>query len=149
MIDWKVEDHAARAWLIAEVFGTFPGYLPDAQRQLVDKIRTYHLQTEAFDRTLDGREFDGIWFPCDAERGRSNLFAVAVCKQLGLNLSSRDFREANKLYVNSGQLDRDLAALPWPRRDATMSVSRADGGVRGGAAPERGCLSALDTPEER
>lgn len=112
-LDLKPDE--AFVFMPREWFGEFPA--PSARDlDLWNRVREYHLRTEAFDRLLPHyRGRDGSAMPANAQaHARSNRYASGLRRQLSAGFTSAEWVEANSRYVVSRDCESDLASLPWP-----------------------------------
>lgn len=80
-----------------------------------ERVRQYHLGCEAYDRTVCSGVFEQQSMPIDArERGLINAHATHLRRSMGLNFANPLTRDANRAYLRSSQLGRDLAELHMP-----------------------------------
>lgn len=79
-------------------------------------VREYHKRTEAFDRLLPHVRVEGnSAMPVGAwARAQSSRYASKLRQHLQIECTSEEWIAANKVYLASGDLDRDMNDLPWP-----------------------------------
>lgn len=80
-----------------------------------ERVRRYHMGCEAYDRTVCSGVYERQAMPVDArERGLINQHATRLRREMRLNFADPLTRDANKAYLRSSQLGRDLAELHMP-----------------------------------